>query len=80
MSASRSAPPRVAKPQLTGAGTLLKHAINPGGPTRIARLQGGLPQMRDVFVCDAVRTPIGRFGGSLAKVRADDLPPFRSRR
>src|SRR6202035_3489253 len=24
-------------------------------------------------VCDAVRTPIGRFGGSLAKVRADDL-------
>ena len=29
--------------------------------------------MRDVFVCDAVRTPIGRFGGSLAKVRADDL-------
>ena len=29
--------------------------------------------MGDVFVCDAVRTPIGRFGGSLAKVRADDL-------
>src|SRR5213594_3818430 len=29
--------------------------------------------MRDVFICDAVRTPIGRFGGSLAKVRADDL-------
>jgi 3-oxoadipyl-CoA thiolase len=29
--------------------------------------------MRDVFVCDAVRTPIGRFGGSLAKVRTDDL-------
>src|ERR1700751_3099560 len=29
--------------------------------------------MRDLFVCDAVRTPIGRFGGSLAKVRADDL-------
>src|ERR1700735_4288064 len=29
--------------------------------------------MRDVFVGDAVRTPIGRFGGSLAKVRADDL-------
>ncbi|MBI1205575.1 MAG: 3-oxoadipyl-CoA thiolase [Rhodopseudomonas sp.] len=28
---------------------------------------------RDVFLCDAVRTPIGRFGGSLAKVRADDL-------
>ena len=29
--------------------------------------------MGDVFVCDAVRTPIGRFAGSLAKVRADDL-------
>ena len=29
--------------------------------------------MGDVFVCDAVRTPIGRFGGLLAKVRADDL-------
>ena len=29
--------------------------------------------MRDVFICDAVRTPIGRFGGSLAKIRTDDL-------
>ncbi|AIN56813.1 3-oxoadipyl-CoA thiolase [Pseudomonas soli] len=29
--------------------------------------------MRDVFICDAVRTPIGRFGGALAGVRADDL-------
>jgi len=29
--------------------------------------------MRDVFLCDAVRTPIGRFGGALAKVRTDDL-------
>ena len=29
--------------------------------------------MRDVFICDAVRTPIGRFGGGLAGVRADDL-------
>ncbi len=28
---------------------------------------------RDVFICDAVRTPIGRFGGALAGVRADDL-------
>jgi len=28
---------------------------------------------RDVFICDAVRTPIGRFGGALAAVRADDL-------
>src|SRR6202047_360085 len=29
--------------------------------------------LRDVFLCDAVRTPIGRYGGALAKVRADDL-------
>src|SRR5262245_33815237 len=28
---------------------------------------------RDVFLCDAVRTPIGRFGGALARVRTDDL-------
>lgn len=27
----------------------------------------------DVFLCDAIRTPIGRYGGALAKVRADDL-------
>ena len=29
--------------------------------------------MSDVFICDAIRTPIGRFGGSLSSVRADDL-------
>jgi 3-oxoadipyl-CoA thiolase len=29
--------------------------------------------LRDAFVCDAVRTPIGRYGGALAAVRADDL-------
>ncbi|WAB95968.1 3-oxoadipyl-CoA thiolase [Pseudomonas putida] len=29
--------------------------------------------MRDVFICDAVRTPIGRFAGALAGVRTDDL-------
>ncbi|HLN77538.1 MAG TPA: acetyl-CoA C-acyltransferase [Nocardioidaceae bacterium] len=28
---------------------------------------------RDVYIVDAVRTPIGRFGGALAKVRPDDL-------
>jgi 3-oxoadipyl-CoA thiolase len=27
----------------------------------------------DVFICDYVRTPIGRYGGALAKVRTDDL-------
>ena len=29
--------------------------------------------MTEAFICDAVRTPIGRYGGSLAHVRADDL-------
>jgi len=29
--------------------------------------------MREVYICDAIRTPIGRFGGALATVRADDL-------
>src|SRR2546423_1309500 len=29
--------------------------------------------MSTAFICDAVRTPIGRYGGALASVRADDL-------
>lgn len=29
--------------------------------------------MNQAFICDAVRTPFGRFGGTLASVRADDL-------
>ncbi len=29
--------------------------------------------IREAFLCDAVRTPIGRYGGALAKVRTDDL-------
>jgi 3-oxoadipyl-CoA thiolase len=29
--------------------------------------------MTEVFICDYVRTPIGRYGGALAKVRTDDL-------
>jgi acetyl-CoA acyltransferase len=29
--------------------------------------------MTEVFICDYIRTPIGRFGGSLSSVRADDL-------
>jgi 3-oxoadipyl-CoA thiolase len=28
---------------------------------------------RDAYICDAARTPIGRYGGALAKVRTDDL-------
>jgi 3-oxoadipyl-CoA thiolase len=29
--------------------------------------------MTDAFICDAVRTPIGRYGGALAQIRPDDL-------
>ncbi len=29
--------------------------------------------MADAFICDAVRTPIGRYAGALAEIRADDL-------
>src|SRR5579864_3668034 len=29
--------------------------------------------MIDAYICDAIRTPIGRYGGALASVRADDL-------
>jgi len=29
--------------------------------------------MTEAFICDAIRTPIGRYGGALSKVRTDDL-------
>jgi 3-oxoadipyl-CoA thiolase len=29
--------------------------------------------MTETFICDAVRTPIGRYGGALSSIRADDL-------
>src|SRR3982750_3518320 len=29
--------------------------------------------MSEAFICDAIRTPIGRYGGALAAVRTDDL-------
>src|SRR5260370_38897350 len=65
------------------AGVSRRHQLTCRGPAPKTRHQfrdrarktrhSGRDSMRDVFVCDAVRTPIGRFGGSLAKVRADDL-------
>jgi 3-oxoadipyl-CoA thiolase len=41
-----------------------------------------MTKMTEAFICDAVRTPIGRYGGSLAHVRADDLAaiPIRALR
>src|SRR6266508_2012323 len=32
-----------------------------------------MTENREAYLCDAVRTPIGRYGGALAKVRTDDL-------
>jgi len=32
--------------------------------------------MTDVFICDGIRTPIGRYGGALSTVRTDDLAAF----
>ena len=29
--------------------------------------------MAEAFICDFIRTPIGRYGGALASVRPDDL-------
>ena len=45
------------------------------GPRRILalRLRTPDPAMPDAFLCDAIRTPIGRYGGALAPVRTDDL-------
>ncbi len=43
----------------------------PGPPILGNRVEK--PVTTEVFICDFARTPIGRFGGALAKVRADDL-------
>jgi acetyl-CoA acetyltransferase len=39
-------------------------------------------QVKPVFLCDAIRTPIGRYGGALSSVRTDDLAaiPIRALR
>lgn len=29
--------------------------------------------LKDAYIVDAIRTPIGRYGGALSAVRADDL-------
>src|SRR3954465_9829686 len=31
------------------------------------------PQMSEAFICDAIRTPFGRYGGALSSIRTDDL-------
>ena len=36
--------------------------------------------MTEAFICDGVRTPIGRYGGALSTVRPDDLAAIPIRR
>jgi acetyl-CoA acyltransferase len=36
-------------------------------------LEQGFKAMSDAFICDAIRTPVGRYGGGLSGVRTDDL-------
>ena len=31
--------------------------------------------MTQAFICDAIRTPFGRYGGALSSVRTDDSAP-----
>jgi len=45
----------------------------PGALARTILTSLDMSDTRDVFLCDGVRTPIGRYGGALAKVRTDDL-------
>ena len=70
------------KPQRLGAGRRLGYRQAGDPPLSMApqRRAAGpvgrdlrLSSTEDAFICDAVRTPIGRFGGSLAYVRPDDL-------
>ena len=32
-----------------------------------------MTQLKNAYICDGIRTPIGRFGGSLATIRPDDM-------
>src|SRR5215475_6432756 len=38
-----------------------------------AEIDERITTMTDAFICDGLRTPIGRYGGALSKVRTDDL-------
>ena len=63
--------------QRRGEGGSTRHdrALGRQGEARRRQAAPGLkgPAMAEAFICDAVRTPIGRYGGVLASVRTDDL-------
>src|SRR5213075_621337 len=48
-------------------GAVRKHRAGPDAP------RGHLTGMTEAYICDYVRTPIGRYAGALSSVRADDL-------
>src|SRR4029077_5609021 len=51
-----------------------QRATDPAWPRRRGdRISFQETSMPEAFICDGVRTPIGRYGGALAKVRTDDL-------
>lgn len=65
--------PQVCQSQCAISGHLLvKRTIeyNPRGTALVADKE---VTMTEAFICDALRTPFGRYGGALAAVRADDL-------
>jgi acetyl-CoA acetyltransferase len=39
-----------------------------------------MSNQNQAFICDAIRTPFGRYGGALSSVRTDDLGACPSRR
>jgi 3-oxoadipyl-CoA thiolase len=39
----------------------------------LLQLQEQTMQLRQAFICDAIRTPFGRYGGALSSIRTDDL-------
>ena len=48
-------------------------ALTPGGPYNPGMARDPHRPLRDAWIIEAVRTPIGRYGGALASVRPDDL-------
>src|SRR5690606_32933601 len=73
------APQRHPRPGAGGHRLAVEGGPKPGRNTAADRggardaAQAGADPMTDVYIVDAVRTPIGRYGGALSGVRPDDL-------
>src|SRR5437879_12018822 len=51
-----------------------KHArVSARFRTKIASAETPRTAMETAYICDAIRTPFGRYGGMLASIRTDDL-------